>query len=61
MQRTDDAQDALDLWNTDDTQWILTDGSEYAVGPEVEALHALMTSGWEMTSPERLARLIAQA
>ncbi len=34
---------------------------QYAVLPELEALHALMTSGWEMTSPEMLARTIAQA
>ena len=44
MQMTDDPQDALDLWDDDDTQWILTDGIEYAVCTEGEALHALMTA-----------------
>ena len=58
MRITDDPQDALELWDDDETQWILTDGVEYAVGPEIEALHALMTSGWEMTSPETLIRQI---
>ena len=41
----DDAQDALDLRNTDDTQWILTDGTQYAVcrepGPALFARHTL--------------------
>ena len=61
MQTTTDPQDALDLWNTDDTQWLLTDGEQYAVCGETDALQALETTRWEMTSPERLARLIAQA
>ena len=56
MQMTDDPQDALDLWNTDDTQWILTDGTQYAVCAEEDALRALQTPGWTMSSPEELAR-----
>lgn len=56
MHVTDDIQDALDLYETDDTQWLLTNGTQYAVGPEMDAIHLLMTSAWEMTSPEELAR-----
>ena len=38
MQRTDDAQDALEWWDADDTQWIITDGGyAYAVCTEDEA------------------------
>ena len=61
MHVTDDPQDALDLWNADDTQWILTDGEQYAVCAELDALHALLTTRWEMTSPETLEREVAQA
>jgi hypothetical protein len=65
MELFDDAHDALDWYETDDTQWMLvetlTDTPRYAVGPEMDALHMLLTGGWEMTSPEELARAIRQA
>ena len=38
MQIIDDIQDALDLWNADETQWLLTDGLLYAICPEPDAL-----------------------
>ena len=41
MQIIDDTQDALELWDDDDTQWILTDGTQYAVCAEREALARL--------------------
>ena len=58
MRMTDDPQTVLDLWETDHTQWIVTDGCEYAVGTEQEALHVLTTTVWDMTSPEELRRQI---
>jgi hypothetical protein len=59
MQTTTDPQDALALWNADDTQWILTNGTQYVVCAEHEAVHALEATGWQMTSPEELARTLA--
>ena len=31
MMIVDDIQDALDLYETDDTQWLVTDGTQYGV------------------------------
>jgi hypothetical protein len=59
MQVTDDIESALDLWNTDCTQWLLTDGLLYAVCTEAHALELLRNTRWEMTSPERLERQLA--
>ena len=61
MPMTDDPQDALILWYLDETQWVLTDGTQYVVCPEPEALYALRSTHWEMTSPEELERHLAQA
>ena len=58
MRVTDDPQDALEMWDDDDTQWILIDGLEYAVTTEVEAMEMLRSTRWEMTSPETLIREI---
>jgi hypothetical protein len=60
MQLTDDIQDALDLWNADDTQWLLTDGLLYAIGTEAQALALIRNTRWEITSPETLKRHLAQ-
>ena len=51
----DDLQDALDFYETDDTQWIITDGTQVAVGDE-EATAAVMQTqrGWWLSSPEEL-------
>jgi hypothetical protein len=61
MQITDDIHDALDLWERDDTQWILTNGTDYAVCIEVDGLQALALTRWYLTSPEELERHLAQA
>ena len=47
MQTTDDPQDALDLWNADDTQWLLTTVLSTPLARE-DALHALRRAagGW---------------
>jgi hypothetical protein len=60
MQLTDDIQDALDLWNADDTQWLLTDTVLYVICAEEDALRLLLNTRWEMTSPETLKRHLAQ-
>jgi hypothetical protein len=56
----DDIQEALDFYATDDTQWIITDGTQYGLCEEAEACHALDTLGWVLTSPEELARALRQ-
>ena len=64
MKTVDDPQDALDLWKTDDTQWVLTDDLIYAICREKDALRLLGTTHqtrWRMTSPEELERHLAQA
>ena len=58
----DDLQDALDFYETDDTQWIITDGTQVAVGEEDPISQVLQTtSGWWLSSPEELTRRLAQA
>lgn len=58
MHLTDDIQDALVRWEMDDTQWIITNGIQYVVCHEPDAVYALTLVGWEITSPEELARKI---
>lgn len=58
---TDDPQQALAAWETDDWQWIRTDGTQYAVGYEPTVFQDGRGSadGWCETSPEELEALLA--
>ena len=60
---TDDPQQALAAWDQDDNQWILTDGTSYAVGYAPTLLDGGRKDDprWRDTSPEALEALLVQA
>ena len=58
---TDFPQQALVAWEADERQWILTNGTAYAIGyaPTVLADGRGSADGWRETSPEALGALLA--
>lgn len=59
---TDDPQQALEAWESDDNQWIRTDGGSYAIGYEPTIFDGRSGDhGWSDASPEELEALLQQA